>query len=1764
MGNERLKKFEAKIGDLKRELNIETDHLEAKKEHLLNIDRSLSKVQSEDERSRLIKEKQIIESEIQSFRKTLAEKSIAIDDERTKNLAIIDYKETISSLSDDYPFLLFPVRTEIRFVTIKTVRRKKYISELQADIKIGSVAGTQIFTESGSSSGLKRPVENQSEFGKRKIIGDIQDDIKKGHTHENAIGQKQILKEIYPDSVEDEEQLWVRIFPDNIAITTHEPKLTNEEYLSGISFWKKIWYMGNNEASQLIEWKIICNKYGLNRSMWIVKQTKPANYNKKPVIEINIENTSIEKPLFNRLDLIASKNNMPKSGIMPDRFTAILIKGDTRKEFEGKIIPDPLIVGVNPNNPEVSQADSNEPDDEIPKEIKWLTDFDEAEKIGMGIKIPLDSEFKDKFDKLLILGTKNSQDVNNTQRLIDRLFEAHVYGNRDFSLLPIGFPTNASNTNPEPDDTDIMKHLRFVINEENFQNIITNNKTDGQVLADFLGIDYNIINKIGHYGKYDLKEALAMNEALYPATLGYYLTEFISPIISDDTIASIKKFFLKHVTGRGHISSIRLGSQPYGILPTSAFSKWTYKNNLDSKSFLKSLFENFLNITLKNLLNKPNVFKSLGNTQQGADYEELFLKIIGLNASSVDYAFRLAFGPETVNAGSWTPVDTNQILNKYKTQLGYEFHLASLIFSLAYNKLGDISITPDIALKIDVIDSNPFSEVRKLENIYKTGNEYSNYIEWLRNQSFNNIESEAFLSDEHNIPNSLLYILLRHSMLLAYYDTSLEILHDKQVISTRYNREKEFMNVFKDFSVNTQTKNEIISKMNISVPRRILDKDQLDKFKTKWGEQLQDMTTADTEKFIAELSDTDNRIDMMKRTYGPVSQNMSIANYIDTNIKNQFSSQYSLSGVAKAMEFLKDLPTGRLERLFSEHLDLCSYRLDSWLTGLVNERIASKRFIGNNRKTGSFLGAFGYLENLKPSANRAVIFREVLPINPLLSKMNENDKSYSFIYDPKFNSDETFIYLGKDTKTRIFIDLKTGLLQQEESVNENKGFIHAPSISHAIAAAILRCGYLSSIHKRNKNEMAVNISSERSRIAMFYIDGINSGQHLAALLGYRFERLMHDENLDEYIYDFRLAFPFTINKVTDNTQTIEMDYSRSVVNGLTLTEKETIEDVISIKPDHKFKITSILNKLKSHLDAVADLIMSESIFQLAQGNFVKSGSALSMATKGEGLREPEILRTPSTGTTVTHRLVLAIDASDNNIIKWGTSDSSLSLINPYLNSWLTGLLGNPGKIAVSYNYKENTQSGEVKHSKIMMNELDLQPIDLLYLFQHDSDGNKFDKIYKYIQRFLVFNKNILEPVVEKRTELAEVNEIKIEDLSCLLTPIKEVLLNSQSLKNQDFELPSVSSNEIQYDVFELFSRVKNLVTNTRQSVSEFSDSLKSDNETRINDFLIKNYLLDIPDEAFGLNQNSRVTHLYVEKILNEKLIKIDAILRAFNVKHSSDEETYDLSNLNPANTNKFAECLLEIIKLLTNNQFPVLTSFLLKDYEGIDLAINHSKDEVNGLLSYVGKQSIVPWIQGISKVRQKVNSYNLLKISSELLNNSTSVYQAPLPIQFPIHRQINIESSESLEKIIDKWIGHQYPHEYKPQGNLLSIITNLPLNFNSNNKQAGLLIDEWTEVIPNSEEVTGIAFNYNQPDSEPPQTILMAVAPQDNGFWSWEDLVDSVLETFDLVKIRTLTPDDIWGNQGDYNQVLPALFSATSFNPKESNTVALNTNLLSK
>jgi hypothetical protein len=125
------------------------------------------------------------------------------------------------------------------------------------------------------------------------------------------------------------------------------------------------------------------------------------------------------------------------------------------------------------------------------------------------------------------------------------------------------------------------------------------------------------------------------------------------------------------------------------------------------------------------------------------------------------------------------------------------------------------------------------------------------------------------------------------------------------------------------------------------------------------------------------------------------------------------------------------------------------------------------------------------------------------------------------------------------------------------------------------------------------------------------------------------------------------------------------------------------------------------------------------------------------------------------------------------------------------------------------------------------------------------------------------------------------------------------------------------------------------------------------------------------------------------------------------------------------------------------------------------------------------------------------------------------------------------------------WVALPFPNEAaRPVSGSLALALfagNGPLPA-ANAQWSGLLLDEWTELIPNREESTALAFHYDDPGAEAPQAVLIAVPPDNAENWSLDTVIAVLRETLELAKLRAVDIDLL----GVLSQILPATFLAAN------------------
>jgi len=130
-----------------------------------------------------------------------------------------------------------------------------------------------------------------------------------------------------------------------------------------------------------------------------------------------------------------------------------------------------------------------------------------------------------------------------------------------------------------------------------------------------------------------------------------------------------------------------------------------------------------------------------------------------------------------------------------------------------------------------------------------------------------------------------------------------------------------------------------------------------------------------------------------------------------------------------------------------------------------------------------------------------------------------------------------------------------------------------------------------------------------------------------------------------------------------------------------------------------------------------------------------------------------------------------------------------------------------------------------------------------------------------------------------------------------------------------------------------------------------------------------------------------------------------------------------------------------------------------------------------------------------------------------------------------------------VSNLDDRWLSAKLPAGYVIPNQAISLVLDLPMGYLTSDVQSGIIIDEWTESIPEPEAITGLSFNYDQPNSEAPNALLLAVTPEETGSWSWTDLMDILDETLLMAKKRAIDPD-ILNKHSVLGHALPAIVAS--------------------
>jgi hypothetical protein len=769
----------------------------------------------------------------------------------------------------------------------------------------------------------------------------------------------------------------------------------------------------------------------------------------------------------------------------------------------------------------------------------------------------------------------------------------------------------------------------------------------------------------------------------------------------------------------------------------------------------------------------------------------------------------------------------------------------------------------------------------------------------------------------------------------------------------------------------------------------------------------------------------------------------------------------ALGEMLGSMEWLAGRPVDQLDRALRGVLDVCAYRLDAWYTSLATRRLATVR---SATPAGVHIGAYGWLDDLRPGSGPA-----------------------------------------------------------------SQGFVHAPSLPQAATAAVLRSGHLAHNDAEHKS-LDIDLRSARVRTALRLLEGVAEGQPLAAILGYRFERALRTRSLllAKYILPIRRLAPLRPDGSPPLPVTpSENIAARDVVDGVRLldrwrAERATLLGTLQPVPPQADRdaLGAELDRLADLYDAVADIMVAEAVHQNVLGNNERAGAVLAALDRQDRPPRMDFVRTPRTGKSFTHRLLVLIGNEALPAAWSGIPLDARANAEPRLNAWIARLIGDPKRVRFAA-----TATGVTQQLIVSLDQLGLSALSAVlasHAVGHDAPSELEERL---VHRFAS-----LLTAPTPQTELVMLEEpprgsgsrvVGLGAFRALARRIYSLITEHRPTNATDLALPQDGADE-GLDHAQLRTRGDALRAAFGAALTNL-DALA--NTPAAAEQAIRDALWGAA--AFGVN--GAVPPLAPlgasdPEYRAQLLAKAHTIVSAMQAA-ARRADNMVLAGGPTATAQQRVKHHTDRIRVLLGEHFPVLPRFTVAN--GAALAASHA---ARATLTAGDELSLPSWLQRMGLVRPGANRLARVIGAAELLRSDVATRDLSL-VQLP-------------HVAGERWLALPFAGAI-PEAEL-AIIAQWSGFVNFGVPLAGLFCDGWSEIVPSQEETTGIAFHYDAPGARPPQAVLLAVpSSAPTPAWSVAAILETVVEAHDLARMRAVGPRQIeW-----LGTMLPAIYLPDSFSP---------------
>ena len=686
-------------------------------------------------------------------------------------------------------------------------------------------------------------------------------------------------------------------------------------------------------------------------------------------------------------------------------------------------------------------------------------------------------------------------------------------------------------------------------------------------------------------------------------------------------------------------------------------------------------------------------------------------------------------------------------------------------------------------------------------------------------------------------------------------------------------------------------------------------------------------------------------------------------------------------------------------------------------------------------------------------------------------------------------------------------------------------YIHAPSLQHAATAAVLRAGYDS---HADANALAVNLVSSRVRLADWLAEGVRNGQTVGALLGYRFERGLQDAGLDPLIAPLRQEFPLPLPADADsdvNGGSSRMAIAaRNVVDGLALyNNQNAVLDAVDSNPG----VAPLLNDLTNVVDAFGDLLLAESVHHLVGGNPLRAGLAADTVGRAEAVPDRfDFALTPRSGQPLSWQVGALLPADFLSPASGWQTGRPRATTEPHLEAWAATMLGNASTWQIACAV---TSSNGTATQNVGLDTLGISALDVVA----EISGSPSTLELRVIESISAGQAPGTSVSILK-TPNAD-GSLGFGELSGLCQRMQLAFGKASALSPQNLQ-GSATSAVLGLNVADLDTRAAALATSFSAAVQAMTTALQGLQSVDTSNAAatlaavqaLRTALMGLADHgvpsswpaAPGDTSPASISALSAQAAsLSPSLQALAA--RAVPPVPAAGADDFTVS--------AWLSSVVAYAQGILGEGWPLLPVFSLPSSSAYAAAFSSASAPGGADAS-----AIMLWLRRTARIRPNSLALHDVLLAAESLQTA--------PIQVTAAQLPPLPSP--------RWIGLPFAGS-SPPGARLALVFSTPAPIDPSVSFCGFVCDTWTEQVPGlttvasgargyeASEVSGMAFTTDGPNASAPQCLLLAIAPDPSKGWSLDILFDTVRETLDLAKIRTVDLGDL----PRLGRVLPAIHS---------------------